>query len=77
MFTSSFILIGYFSPETLLPAASIVATVVGVVMMMGRGSWRFLVLSFKRGFRRGDRVARVSQPHFRLQNEAHTQAPRS
>jgi len=76
MFTSNFILFAYFSPETLLPAASIVATVVGVVMMMGRGSWRFLVLSFRRGFRRGDGVAEVSQPHFRLQNQAHSQAPR-
>jgi hypothetical protein len=77
MFISQFILFGYFSPETFLPAASIVATVLGVVMMMGRGSWRFLVLCFKRGFRRGDRVAGVRQPHFQLQSEAHSQAPRS
>jgi hypothetical protein len=76
MFISHFILVAYFSPETMLPAASIVATLVGVVMMTGRGSWRFLVMRLKRGFRRGDRVARASRPHFRLQSESHAQAPR-
>jgi hypothetical protein len=77
MFNSAFISFAYFSPETFLPAASIMATVVGVVMLMGRGSWRFLVLCFKRGFRRGKRVAGANQPHFQLQSEAHSQAPRS
>jgi hypothetical protein len=77
MFITQLILFGYFSPETFLPAASIVATVLGVVLMVGRGSWRFLVLCFKRGIRRGERATRASQPHFRLQSEAHSQAPRS
>jgi hypothetical protein len=77
MVSLQFVLFGYFSPETFLPAASILATVLGVVLMVGRGSWRFLVLCSRRGFRRGERAARASQPHFRLQSEAHTQAPRS
>ena len=77
MVNSSFHVFGYFSPETFLPAASILATVVGVVMMAGRGSWRFLVLCVRRGFRRNERVARVSRPHLRLRSEEHSQVTRS
>ena len=32
------ILLAYFGPETVLPVTSIIATVVGVVMMLGKGS---------------------------------------
>jgi len=32
--------LAYFGPETTVPLASVLATVVGVVMMMGRGSLR-------------------------------------
>lgn len=32
------ILFAYFGPETVLPITSIIATVVGVVMMLGKGS---------------------------------------
>ena len=35
-------LFAYFSPETLLPVGSILATVLGVAMMLGRGSSAFL-----------------------------------
>ncbi len=42
MFTSPMVL-AYFGPETVLPMTSIVATAIGVVMMMGRSSlsWTF------------------------------------
>jgi hypothetical protein len=66
-------LFAYFSPETLLPVGSILATVLGVVMMLGRGSLRFLIRSLKRAFRPATWIAGVSRPHFRLheQGERH------
>lgn len=36
-------LLAYFGPETVLPATSIIATVVGVVLMMGKNSIRWCV----------------------------------
>jgi hypothetical protein len=63
----------YFSPETLLPVGSIVATVLGVAMMLGRGSVRFLFRSFKRFFRPSAWIAGVSRPHFRLHEQGESQ----
>ena len=37
------ILFAYFSPETILPATSILATVVGIVMMFGKGTIEWIV----------------------------------
>lgn len=36
-------LLAYFGPETVLPATSIIATVVGVVLMLGKNSIRWCV----------------------------------
>jgi hypothetical protein len=77
MISYDIIIFAYFSPETLLPAASIVATVVGAMMMLGPGSWRFAAECVRRGFRRGEPVARVNQPQIRLKTEAHSEAPYS
>ena len=69
MFTSSVVL-AYFGPETVLPVTSIVATVIGVVMMMGRSSLRWTFDALKRAalfcFRRGSTPADASiapSPH--------------
>jgi hypothetical protein len=59
-------LFAYFSPETLLPVGSILATVAGVAMMLGRGSMRFLFRTFRRFARPSSWIAGVSRPHFRL-----------
>jgi hypothetical protein len=59
--------LAYFSPETLLPVGSILATVLGVVMMLGRGSWRFLARGFRRVIRPSAWIAGVSRPHFHLE----------
>ena len=67
-------LFAYFSPETLLPVGSILATVLGVAMMLGRGSLRFFVRSFKRVLRPSAWIAGVSRPHFRLNEHGETQA---
>lgn len=36
-------LLAYFGPETVLPATSIIATILGVVLMMGKNSIRWSV----------------------------------
>lgn len=65
----------YFSPETLLPATSIVATVAGIMMMLGRGTLRFLVRSSQRGSRKPARIAATSKPHLQVHEELQIQAP--
>lgn len=70
---ASMLLLVYFSPETLLPATSIVATIAGVVMMLGRGSIRLMIRMLRRGRDRAGRVALTSQPHFPVRDEAHSQ----
>jgi hypothetical protein len=62
----------YFSPETLLPATSIVATIAGIVMMLGRGSLRLLLRSAQRALRGPARIAGTSEPHVRLNEDAHS-----
>jgi hypothetical protein len=64
----------YFSPETLLPVGSIIATVLGVVMMLGRGSLRFFIRSIKRVFRPSTWIAGVSRPHFRIHEQGEQEA---
>ena len=42
------LIFAYFSPETMLPATSIIATIAGILMMLGRGSLRYVLRLFKR-----------------------------
>ena len=74
MRTSDFIF-AYFSPETLLPATSIVATIAGIVMMLGRGTLRLLIRSSQRGLRQAGRIAGTSKPHLHIHDDVHTQTP--
>ena len=55
--------IAYFGPETLLPLTSIVATIAGIVIMIGQGSIRFVLHCIRRRHRRQNGVAGVSYPH--------------
>jgi hypothetical protein len=71
---NNFLFLAYFSPETLLPVGSILATVLGVAMMLGRGSLRFLIRSLKRLFRPSAWIAGVSRPHFRLDEQGGLEA---
>jgi len=61
---TSFVVLAYFGPETVLPVTSIVATVIGVVMMMGRSSLHWMFAGVKRAlrfcFRRGSEPAKTS-----------------
>jgi hypothetical protein len=65
----------YFSPETMLPATSIIATIVGILMMLGRGSLRYVLRLSKRARRSVGRIAATSRPHLQVRDRAYTQAP--
>ncbi len=58
------LILAYFSPETVLPLASIVATIVGGAMFCTRGTIRFAVRCFRGAIKRPRRAARVRAPHF-------------
>ena len=66
----------YFSPETLLPATSIIATLAGVMILVGRGSLRMVSRLAQRGVRRPVPVAGTSKPHLQLHEDAHSQTTR-
>ncbi len=40
------LIFGYFSPEVLLPVTSILATVAGIFMMLGRRPYRFIIRAY-------------------------------
>jgi hypothetical protein len=67
----------YFTPETLLPVGSIVATVAGLAMMLGRGSLSFLFRCFRRVARPSTWIAGVSRPHFRIDTHVEPQSASS
>ena len=70
-----YIFFAYFSPETLLPVTSIVATIAGIAMLLGRSSLQFVIGCCRRGLRRVGLIAGVSRPHFRVRKESHSQSP--
>jgi hypothetical protein len=57
-------IIAYFSPETLLPATSIIATALGFIMLVGRGSFRLLVHGWRLAKNRTGRGAAIPAPHY-------------
>ncbi|HZW29145.1 MAG TPA: hypothetical protein VFF52_00455 [Isosphaeraceae bacterium] len=58
------IIFGYFSPETVLPLTSIVATIAGAAMLLTRGSLRFFLRCLRIAIRREKPVAGTGTPHF-------------
>ena len=71
---TSDLILAYFSPETLLPATSIVATIAGIVMMLGRGTLRLMVRSSRRRLTRAGRIAATSKPHLQVNDNLYTDA---
>lgn len=57
----------YLGPETVLPMTSVVATVVGVLMMCGRSTFRFLFRCClpRKAASDQDRSNATPRPHFR------------
>jgi hypothetical protein len=58
------VVIAYFSPETVLPVTSLLATVLGVVMMFGRTIARLVVRRIPPSLLRGKRGKAMKGPHF-------------
>jgi hypothetical protein len=71
---TSFFVLAYFGPETMMPLTSIVAAVVGIFMMFGRNSLRLvrrMVLGRIRGIGRG---TPLPKPHFQVESETRTKS---
>jgi hypothetical protein len=49
-FLSRFLVLAYLGPETIMPIASIIATIVGILLF----AWRYIINFFKKIFRRGN-----------------------
>jgi hypothetical protein len=68
------LIVGYFSPEVFLPATSIVATIAGIFMMVGRGSCRSAIRFLRRASGRLRGVPSINRPHFRVPETASAEA---
>lgn len=65
----------YFGPETVLPVTSVIATVLGIVMMFGKNALRF-AFRWRRADRPENQAHAIGQkPHFWQRNQ--TRTPRS
>jgi hypothetical protein len=60
----------YFSPETVLPLTSILASAVGVLLLFGRASLRLVRRLIRIATLRGRRVSVLPRPHFALSRES-------
>jgi hypothetical protein len=61
---SSLRMLAYFSPETMLPLTSLIATVVGFALLIKRSSIRFVVHCCRAAFRSRRRGSGLGVPHF-------------
>ena len=58
----SLLILGYFSPETMLPLSSVIATVAGFALLIKRSSVRFVIHCFRTALRR-PRGSAITKPH--------------
>jgi hypothetical protein len=65
----TWMIFAYLTPESLLPATSVIATIAGIGMILGKSSFRFLVRCCRRSLRTSSRMADMSEPHLRLRDE--------
>jgi hypothetical protein len=61
-----FVVLAYFSPETMVPMSSILATIAGCALMVKRSSFRFAARSCRAVLHRRRGGGRVNAPHFRM-----------
>jgi hypothetical protein len=61
--------LAYLSPDTMLPATSVLATVAGIVLILGRSSLRFLVRCCRRRFDESSRMGDPHSFHFEVRDE--------
>ncbi len=62
----SLLVFAYFSPETILPLSSILATIAGCALMVKRSSIRFAVRGFQTILRKRRAARHVHSPHFQV-----------
>jgi hypothetical protein len=62
-------ILGYFSPETMLPLSSVIATIVGFGLLIKRSSIRFIVGCCRAAFRRRGPRSSVGAPHFTVASQ--------
>ncbi len=60
------LVIAYFSPETMLPLSSVIATIAGFALMIKRSSFLFAARSCRAVFRRARKIGRRDSPHIRI-----------
>ena len=60
------ILFAYFGPETMLPLTSVVATVVGVFLMLGRNTFRLMRRALLGWIPGIERKRSIPRPHLSL-----------
>jgi hypothetical protein len=60
------VVLAYFSPETVLPVTSILATVLGVILMFGRYTFRLVTKRARAILLREVRDRGERSPHFRV-----------
>lgn len=70
---STLAILAYFTPETMLPLSSVIATVVGFGLLVQRSSIRFVVGLFRAAFRRRSTGTSVKAPHFSAETRRETQ----
>ena len=66
---SAMFVLAYFSPETMLPATSILATAIGIFMMFGKGTLRIVMGAFRQILARPGPNGALKGPHFSMQRE--------
>jgi hypothetical protein len=69
-----YLVLSYFAPETIVPVTSIVVTILGFSMMLGRSSVGLLLSCFRLLARRG-RTEGMIAPHARIADRATPRGP--
>ena len=60
------VVLAYFSPETVLPVTSVLATVLGVILMFGRYTFRLVTRRLRGTLLREAHDRGERSPHFRV-----------
>jgi hypothetical protein len=60
------LLVAYFSPETMLPLTSLIATIAGFALLIRRSSFRFVAHHIRTALGKRRRLVRTNRPHFRV-----------
>lgn len=74
---STFLVLGYFSPETMLPLSSVIATIAGFALLVKRSSIRFVVHCARAAFRRPSAGSSIKGPHVGSKASSSRQEARS